>query len=121
MRSTLIFVMSTFLAGGTAFAQNAPQTADPTNNPAVNSARDYKLARTYRVRLFGSNQSSDLIHISASCAYPTRRSFPHAAFFPLRQRHAPSAERRAAGTVQVAVQPEGNLVRTLPPNKPKAV
>jgi hypothetical protein len=38
MRGTLIFAISTFLAGGVAFAQNVPQMADPANNPAANSA-----------------------------------------------------------------------------------
>ena len=38
MRGTLIFVIGTFLAGGSAFGQNVSQTPDPINNPAANSA-----------------------------------------------------------------------------------
>ena len=37
MRGILIFTFIVFL-GGLAVAQNAPQTIDPTNNPAANSA-----------------------------------------------------------------------------------
>ncbi len=37
MRVTLILVLTAFV-GGTALAQNAPPTSDPTNNPAANAA-----------------------------------------------------------------------------------
>jgi hypothetical protein len=38
MRGLFVFVINTFIAAGTAFAQNVPQKADPTDNPAANSA-----------------------------------------------------------------------------------
>ena len=38
MRHRFSFMVSAMLLGSTAFAQNAPLTADPSNNPAANSA-----------------------------------------------------------------------------------
>lgn len=40
MRGTLILVLAA-LVGGTALAQNAPPTSDPTNNPAANAAASH--------------------------------------------------------------------------------